>query len=622
MPDDGGAADRRGGRRARPDRAEYDLIVEKMGREPNAGRARDVLADVERALLLQALQEAARARCRPRARTCSSWARARTPAPSTSATAWRSPSRSSRTTTRARSSRSRARPPASAASCATSSPSARGPIAVLDSLRFGELARASARATCSTAPSPASATTATRSACRRSAARSTSRVRTSRTASSTRWRSAWPTGDQLIRSAAAGVGNHRRALRRLDRPRRHRRRVGAGQRRARRGRRRTSARPCRSATRSRSRKLVECSLELLERGLLVSLQDLGAAGLTSSASARWRARARSASTSHVDRVPLREPGMEPFEIMVSESQERMLCVVEPERVDEVLAVCEKWEVHDTVDRRGHRHRRTCGSTTAASSSATCRSPALVDDCPVYDLEPAQPGRAALPRAAPRRSRPASRHARRRCSRCSRSPNIASRRPLLRAVRLRSCSRAPSAARSRPTPPCSRCRGGARRIAVSHRRHRPPRRRRSVPRHDRRRARVRGEPRLRRRRAARPDELPELRQPREAAHRLAADRVGHAASATPAARSTLPVVGGNVSLYNEGADGPIYPTPVVGIVGELPDAERRRPARASRRRATPSRSSAPFAPSLAGERAGQAARRGAARRAAAGGHRRA
>ena len=45
----------------------------------------------------------------------------------------------------------------------------------------------------------------------------------------------------------------------------------------------------------------------------------------------------------VARVPLREPGMEPFEIMVSESQERMLCVVEPERVDDVIAVCERWE---------------------------------------------------------------------------------------------------------------------------------------------------------------------------------------------------------------------------------------------------------------------------------------
>ena len=64
------------------------------------------------------------------------------------------------------------------------------PIAILDSLRFGELSTRRARATCSSTPSPASATTATRSASRPSAARSTSRVPTSRTASSTRCASA------------------------------------------------------------------------------------------------------------------------------------------------------------------------------------------------------------------------------------------------------------------------------------------------------------------------------------------------------------------------------------------------------------------------------------------------
>ncbi len=49
----------------------------------------------------------------------------------------------------------------------------------------------------------------------------------------------------------------------------------------------------------------------------------------------------------VSRVPLREADMEPFEIMVSESQERMLCVVEPERLDAVLELCERWEVRAT-----------------------------------------------------------------------------------------------------------------------------------------------------------------------------------------------------------------------------------------------------------------------------------
>ena len=89
--------------------------------------------------------------------------------------------------------------------------------------------------------------------------------------------------------------------------------------------------------------------------------------------------------------------------------------------------------------------------------------------------------------------------------------------------------------------------------------------------------MRGQPRLRRRRAARADQLPELRQPREAARRLAADRGGRRAGRRLRALG-IPVVGGNVSLYNEAPSGPIFPTPVVGMVGELPDARARRPAR--------------------------------------------
>ena len=91
------------------------------------------------------------------------------------------------------------------------------------------------------------------------------------------------------------------------------------------------------------KKLLECCLELLDRELLASLQDLGAAGLTSSSS-EMASKGRVGLDIDVSRVPLREPGMEPFETMVSESQERMLCVVEPERVRQVLAVCEHWEV--------------------------------------------------------------------------------------------------------------------------------------------------------------------------------------------------------------------------------------------------------------------------------------
>ena len=62
---------------------------------------------------------------------------------------------------------------------------------------------------------------------------------------------------------------------------------------------------------------------------------------------------------------------------------------------------------------------------------------------------------------------------------------------------------------------------------------------------------------------------------------------------------VPVVGGNVSLYNEGGGGPIYPTPIVGMVGKLPDPSARAAHRASRRRATRSRSSGTFEPALDG-----------------------
>src|SRR5207244_9849354 len=73
------------------------------------------------------------------------------------------------------------------------------------------------------------------------------------------------------------------------------------------------------------KKLLECSLELLDRGLLVALQDLGAAGLTSSAP-EMASKGGVGIDIDVAAVPLREADMEPFEIMVSESQQRMLCV--------------------------------------------------------------------------------------------------------------------------------------------------------------------------------------------------------------------------------------------------------------------------------------------------------
>jgi len=91
------------------------------------------------------------------------------------------------------------------------------------------------------------------------------------------------------------------------------------------------------------KKLVEASLELVERGLVGSLQDLGAAGLASSL-AEMAGRGGAGVDVWLDRVPLREPDLDPIEIMISESQERMVAVVAPNHLGDVRAVLERWEL--------------------------------------------------------------------------------------------------------------------------------------------------------------------------------------------------------------------------------------------------------------------------------------
>src|SRR4029078_5076351 len=91
----------------------------------------------------------------------------------------------------------------------------------------------------------------------------------------------------------------------------------------------------------RGKALIEVSLELVERELVESLQDCGAAGLASSLAER----ARDVGVDvHLDRVPLREPDLEPWEIMISESQERMVAVVRREFLDAVEEVLRRWEL--------------------------------------------------------------------------------------------------------------------------------------------------------------------------------------------------------------------------------------------------------------------------------------
>jgi phosphoribosylformylglycinamidine synthase II len=91
------------------------------------------------------------------------------------------------------------------------------------------------------------------------------------------------------------------------------------------------------------KKLIEASLELAEAGLVEALQDLGAAGLASSL-AEMASRGGVGIDVHLDRVPLREPDLDPVEIVISESQERMVAIVKPDRLLDVAAVCGKWEL--------------------------------------------------------------------------------------------------------------------------------------------------------------------------------------------------------------------------------------------------------------------------------------
>lgn len=93
--------------------------------------------------------------------------------------------------------------------------------------------------------------------------------------------------------------------------------------------------------------LIEACLELSEAGLLVGLADLGAAGLTSAA-VESAGRAGSGVDIDVGRVPRREEGMTPYEVMLSESQERMLLVVSPEDREAVDGITEKWDLHSDV----------------------------------------------------------------------------------------------------------------------------------------------------------------------------------------------------------------------------------------------------------------------------------
>jgi phosphoribosylformylglycinamidine synthase subunit PurL len=93
--------------------------------------------------------------------------------------------------------------------------------------------------------------------------------------------------------------------------------------------------------------LIECCLELYAAGLVTGIQDLGAAGV-SCATAELAAGGGTGMDVDLDAVPLRDPALGPAEILMSESQERMMAVVEPAHVEQFMAVCARWGVLATV----------------------------------------------------------------------------------------------------------------------------------------------------------------------------------------------------------------------------------------------------------------------------------
>jgi phosphoribosylformylglycinamidine synthase subunit PurL len=259
--------------------------------------------------------------------------------------------------------------------------------------------------------------------------------------------------------------------------------------------------------------------------------------------------------------------MEPFEIMISESQERMLCVVEPARLDEVLSVCGVWDVRAT----------TIGTVTdtrrlrvfdRGELVGDMPVEALVDDCPLYDLEPSAP-------AAPVYQDPPARLSKGASPADSllallASPNIASKRfvfeqydPIVGSRTVRRPASADAAVLTLAND------GGQGGIALA----------------------IDGNGR----RVACDPYVGAAEAVLECARNLAcvgAEPLGltnclnfgnpekpHIAWQLTRAVEGLrdgclalgvPVVGGNVSLYNEGGGGPIYPTPIVGMVGKVPD----------------------------------------------------
>ncbi len=136
--------------------------------------------------------------------------------------------------------------------------------------------------------------------------------------------------------------------------------------------------------------LLEATQEMSKADLLVGMQDMGAAGITCSTS-EMSARGQHGMDIDLEKVPLREPGMTPYEIMLSESQERMLLVAKPGKEKEIEAICKKWEVHAATIGRvtsGNTLRVRMNGKTVAEIPAD--SLVVGGGAPVYIRETKEP----------------------------------------------------------------------------------------------------------------------------------------------------------------------------------------------------------------------------------------
>jgi len=313
--------------------------------------------------------------------------------------------------------------------------------------------------------------------------------------------------------------------------------------------------------------LLEACLELMATDALIGVQDMGAAGLTCS-TCEMGSRGGAGIEIDVMHVPQRETGMTPYEIMLSESQERMLLVVKKGREAEVEAIFEKWDLHAAhigeVTTDGLMRVKDHGTVVAEIPNT-----ALVDEAPVYDRPTAPPAYldevraldlASLPGVKPQDA----------LLRLLASPGVASKRWVYR--QYDTMVRTNTLAAAGMTAGVVRVKGTDRALAIStdgngRYCYLNPRRGAmlAVAEAARNVACAGGVPIgatncLNFGNPQRPEIMWQLVE--------AIEGIAEACRALD-----VPITGGNVSLYNETDGSAIYPTPIIGVVGLIDDASR-------------------------------------------------